>query len=164
MLAPSTMSHVAVWRSSTAHSYIQETWVASATQTPAICRGFLFAAPRGCGSSANPLPDLQEQRDKLALAMGVRLGKDGFQMIACRLPGNFQFAGGDIGRGAARDDTGELGFGRRRRTFWRGSPRVSMAETKCAKWRRESVPVGPLQCLSLLKNLSGLGIGLPIRP
>jgi hypothetical protein len=61
---------------------------------------------------ANPLTDLQKQRDQFALAVRVRLGKDGFQMIARRLPGNLQFAGGDIGRGAARDDTGELRFRR----------------------------------------------------
>ncbi len=60
----------------------------------------------------NPLLDLQKQRDKLALAMRVRLGKDGFQLIARRLPGNLQFAGGDIGRGAARDDAGKLCFRR----------------------------------------------------
>jgi hypothetical protein len=65
------------------------------------------------GFITNPSLNLQEQRDQFALAMGVRLGKDGFQMIACRLPGNFQFAGGDIGRGAARDDAGELRFRRR---------------------------------------------------
>ena len=45
--------------------------------------------------------------------MRVRLGKDGFQLIARRLPGNLQFAGGDIGRGTARDDAGELRFRRR---------------------------------------------------
>jgi hypothetical protein len=45
--------------------------------------------------------------------MRVRLGKHGFQLVARRLPGNFQFAGGDIGRGAARDDAGELRFRRR---------------------------------------------------
>jgi hypothetical protein len=61
----------------------------------------------------NPLLDLQKQRDQFALAMRVRLGKDGFQLIARRLPGNLQFAGGDIGRGAARDDAGELRFRRR---------------------------------------------------
>jgi len=38
-------------------------------------------------SSPNPLPDLQKQRDQFALAMRVRLGKDGFQLIARRLPG-----------------------------------------------------------------------------
>ena len=36
----------------------------------------------------DPLLDLQEQRDQFALAMRVRLGKDGFQLIARRLPGN----------------------------------------------------------------------------
>ena len=30
--------------------------------------------------------DLQKQRDEFALAMRVRLGKDGFQLIARRLP------------------------------------------------------------------------------
>jgi hypothetical protein len=30
--------------------------------------------------------DLQKQRDKFALAMCVGLGKDRFQLIACRLP------------------------------------------------------------------------------
>ncbi len=30
--------------------------------------------------------DLQKQRDEFALAMRVRLGKDGFQLIACHLP------------------------------------------------------------------------------
>jgi len=45
---------------------------------------------------------LQEQRDQFALAMRVRLGKDGFQVIARRLPGNLQFAGGDIGYREAR--------------------------------------------------------------
>ena len=61
-------------------------------------------------SSPNPLPDLQEQRDQFALAMRVRLGKDGFQLISRRLPGYLQFTGGDIGKGAARDDAGELRF------------------------------------------------------
>ena len=65
------------------------------------------------GYIVNPLLDLQEQGDKLALAMRVRLGKHGFQLIARCLPGNLQFAGGDIGRGAARDDAGELCFRRR---------------------------------------------------
>jgi len=65
------------------------------------------------GYIVNPLLDLQEQRDKLALAMRVRLGKHGFQLIARPSPGNLQFAGGDIGRGAARDDAGELCFRRR---------------------------------------------------
>jgi hypothetical protein len=49
-------------------------------------------------SSANPLLDLQKQRDQFALAMRVRLGKDGFQLIACRLPGNLQFARRPTGR------------------------------------------------------------------
>ena len=42
--------HVGVWRSSTAHSYIQETRLASATQATVVCRGFLFMTclvPRG---------------------------------------------------------------------------------------------------------------------
>ena len=41
---------------------------------------------RRLGRGLSPLLDLQEQRDKLALAMRVRLGKDGFQLIARRLP------------------------------------------------------------------------------
>ena len=48
----------------------------------------------------NPLLDLQKQRDQFALAMRVRLGKDGFQLIARRLPGNLQLLGDDSGRGA----------------------------------------------------------------
>ena len=75
----------------------------------------------------DPLLDLQEQRDKLALAMRVRLGKDGFQLIARRLPGNLQFAGGGIERGAARDDAGELRFRTAGGMFWRGSPRAALA-------------------------------------
>jgi len=46
----------------------------------------------------NPLLDLQKQRDQFALAMRVRLGKDGFQLISRRLPGYLQLPGGDIGR------------------------------------------------------------------
>ena len=61
-------------------------------------------------SSANPSLDLPEQRDQFALAMRVRLGKDGFQLISRRLPGNMQFAGGDIGRSSTRDDAGDLRF------------------------------------------------------
>ena len=53
------------------------------------------------GFIVNPLLDLKKQRDQFALAMHVRLGKDGFQLIALRLPGNLQLPGGDIGRGAA---------------------------------------------------------------
>src|SRR5271157_2712681 len=78
--------------------------------TGPICRAFY--SPRretaALGSSANPLADLQEQRDKFALAMRVGLGKDGFQLIARRLPGYFQLPGCDIGRSATRDDAGEL--------------------------------------------------------
>ena len=37
----------------------------------------------------NPLLDLQKQRDQFALAMRIRLGKDGFQLISRRLPGIF---------------------------------------------------------------------------
>ena len=59
-------------------------------------------------TGASPLLDLQKQCDQFALAMRVRLGKDGFQLIARRLPGNLQFAGGDIGRGAARRPTGRI--------------------------------------------------------
>jgi hypothetical protein len=59
-------------------------------------------------TGASPLLDLQKQCDQFALAMRVRLGKDGFQLIARRLPGNLQFAGGDIGRGAARKPTGRI--------------------------------------------------------
>ena len=44
----------------------------------------------------DPLLDLQKQRDQFALAMRIRLGKDGFQPITRRLPGNLQFAGGGI--------------------------------------------------------------------
>ena len=40
--------------------------------------------PRDLGLS--PLLNLQKQRDQFALAMRVRLGKDGFQLIARRLP------------------------------------------------------------------------------
>ena len=40
--------------------------------------------PRDLGLS--PLLDLQEQRDQFALAMRIRLGKDGFQLISRRLP------------------------------------------------------------------------------
>ena len=58
----------------------------------------------------NPLLDLQKQRDKLALAMRIRLGKDGFQLISRRLPGNLQLPGGDIGRSSPRDDAGDLCF------------------------------------------------------
>jgi hypothetical protein len=51
---------------------------------------------------------LQKQRDEFALAMRVRLGKDGFQLIARRLAGNLQLPGGDIGRRAARRPTGRI--------------------------------------------------------
>jgi hypothetical protein len=37
-------------------------------------------------SNVCPSPDLQKQRHQFALAMCVRLGKDGFQLIARRLP------------------------------------------------------------------------------
>jgi hypothetical protein len=37
------------------------------------------------GFIVNPLLDLQKQDDQFALAMRVRLGKDGFQLIARRL-------------------------------------------------------------------------------
>jgi hypothetical protein len=73
----------------------------------------------------NPSSDLHKQGDQFALAMRVRLGKDGFQLIARRLPGNLQFAGGDIGRGAACDDAGELRFRRRQAGFCR---KLCMAE------------------------------------
>jgi len=46
-------------------------------------------APRAGGNplcGAGPLPDLQEQRDELALAMRVCLGEHGFQLIARRFP------------------------------------------------------------------------------
>ena len=66
--------------------------------------------PRDLGLSL--LLDLQKQRDQFALAMRVRLGKDGFQLISRRLPGNMQFAGGDIGRSSTRDDAGDLCFRR----------------------------------------------------
>ena len=61
-------------------------------------------------SALAPAPslDLPKQRDQCALAMCARLGKDGFQLIARRLPGNLQLSGGDIGRGAAGDDAREL--------------------------------------------------------
>ena len=86
-------------------------FIRSSTQTPVICRGFLFAAPRGCGSSANPLTDLQEQRDQFALAMRVRLGKDGFQLIARRLPGNLQTPGRrSREKRCAQCEAGELRF------------------------------------------------------
>ena len=62
----------------------------------------------------NLSPDLVEQRYKFALAMGVGLGKDGFQLIARRVPGNLQFSGGDLRRCAARDDASELRFRRRK--------------------------------------------------
>ena len=58
----------------------------------------------------NPLLDLQKQRDKFALAMRIRLGKDGFQLISRRLPGYLQLPGGDIGRSSPRDDAGDLCF------------------------------------------------------
>ena len=54
------------------------------------------------GLIVNPLLDLQKQRDKLALAMRIRLGKDGFQLISRRLPGYLQLPGGDIGGLPAR--------------------------------------------------------------
>ena len=37
-------------------------------------------------SGLSLLLDLHKQRDKLALAMRIRLGKDGFQLISRRLP------------------------------------------------------------------------------
>jgi hypothetical protein len=41
---------------------------------------------------------LHEQYDQLALAMRIGLRKYGFQLIARRLPSNFQLAGGNIGK------------------------------------------------------------------
>ena len=50
-----------------------------------------------------------------ALPMCIGLGKYGFQLIARRVAGNLQLAGGDIGWRAARNDAGEFGFRRGRR-------------------------------------------------
>ena len=78
----------------------------------AVSRGAVRVLDRLDLTNVNPLADLQEQRDQFTLAMRVRLGKDGFQLIARRLPGYFQLPGGDTGRGATRDDAGELRFRR----------------------------------------------------
>ena len=58
--------------------------------------------------NANASLDLQEQRHKFALAMGVGLGKDGFQTITSCLPRNLQFSGSNLQRCAACYDAGEL--------------------------------------------------------
>ena len=44
--------------------------------------------------------------------MRIRLGEDGFQLIARRFPGNLQLPCGDVGGRAARDDAGDLRFRR----------------------------------------------------
>ncbi len=50
---------------------------------------------------------LKKQSDKFALAVGVCLGENGFQLVARRLLRYFQFLRGDIRRGAARNDAGK---------------------------------------------------------
>ena len=44
--------------------------------------------------------------------MSVRLGENGFQLIAGCLPRNLQLPGGYLGRGAASDNAGKLRFRR----------------------------------------------------
>ena len=69
----------------TAPDRIARTLIKTPCQTGASTYDNAVSAVR-FGYIVSPLLDLQEQRDKLALAMRVRLGKHGFQLIARRLP------------------------------------------------------------------------------
>ncbi len=51
-----------------------------------LAAGEIALATSLLASNGNPLSDLHKQGDQFALAVGVRLGKDRFQLIARRLP------------------------------------------------------------------------------